>query len=124
MVSFDVIRPSKVPCDSASGTPGSGVVLGTAPMNCVRQAWRTQFMGAVPNTTPLPGVPLALSQGTFDGLITSNETIVSGQFWESGVRHGLEDHQFMAIYVPMISLDFWRKLTAEHQAMMTGLWGA
>jgi C4-dicarboxylate-binding protein DctP len=88
------------------------------------QAWRTQFMGAVPNTTPLPGVPLGLSQGTFDGLITSNETIVSGQFWESGVRHGLEDHQFMAIYVPMVSLDFWRKLTAENQAMMTGLWSA
>src|SRR4029077_15731765 len=50
------------------------------------QAWRTQFVGAVPNTTPLPNVPLALSQGTFDGLITSNETIASGQFWESGIR--------------------------------------
>jgi DNA-binding MarR family transcriptional regulator len=25
------------------------------------QAWRTQFMGAIPNTTPLPNVPLALS---------------------------------------------------------------
>src|SRR5229473_2717498 len=27
------------------------------------QAWRTQFMGAIPNTTPLPNVPLGLSQG-------------------------------------------------------------
>jgi TRAP-type C4-dicarboxylate transport system substrate-binding protein len=30
----------------------------------------------------------------------------------------------MAIYVPMVSLDFWRKLTPEHQAMMTDVWGA
>jgi TRAP-type C4-dicarboxylate transport system substrate-binding protein len=28
------------------------------------QAWRTQFMGAIPNTTPLQNVPLGLSQGT------------------------------------------------------------
>ena len=41
------------------------------------QAWRTQFMGAIPNTTPLPNVALALSQGTFDGLITTNETVAS-----------------------------------------------
>jgi C4-dicarboxylate-binding protein DctP len=88
------------------------------------QAWRTQFVGAVPNTTPLPNVPLALSQGTFDGLITSNETIASGQFWESGIRYGLEDHQFMAIYVPIVSLDVWRKLTPDEQAMMTDLWSS
>jgi TRAP-type C4-dicarboxylate transport system substrate-binding protein len=62
------------------------------------QAWRTQFMGAIPNTTPLPNVPLALSQGTFDGLITSHETVASGQFWEAGIRHALEDHQFLGEY--------------------------
>ncbi|HTE99734.1 MAG TPA: TRAP transporter substrate-binding protein DctP, partial [Bradyrhizobium sp.] len=49
------------------------------------QAWRTQFMGAIPNTTPLPNVALGLSQGTFDGLITSFETVASGQYWESGI---------------------------------------
>jgi TRAP-type C4-dicarboxylate transport system substrate-binding protein len=43
-------------------------------------------MGAIPNTTPLPNVPLGLSQGAFDGLITSHETVASGQFWESGIR--------------------------------------
>jgi C4-dicarboxylate-binding protein DctP len=86
------------------------------------QAWRTQFMGAIPNTTPLPAVPLALSQGTFDGLITSFETVVSGQFWESGVRHALEDHQFVGEYIPMISVAFWQKLPAELQQAVTELW--
>ena len=86
------------------------------------QAWRTRFMGAVPNTTPLPNVALGLSQGTFDGLITSTETIASAQFWESGVRHSLEDRQFTGEYIPIVSLDFWQKLPADLQRIFTEIW--
>jgi C4-dicarboxylate-binding protein DctP len=86
------------------------------------QAWRTRFMGAVPNTTPLPNVALGLSQGTFDGLITTNETIASAQFWESGVRHALEDRQFTGVYVPIVSLAFWQKLPPELQQAFTDIW--
>jgi C4-dicarboxylate-binding protein DctP len=86
------------------------------------QAWRTQFMGAIPNTTPLPNVALALSQGTFDGLITSHETVASGQFWESGIRHALEDHQFIGEYIPVVSLAFWQKLPDDLQRVFTALW--
>src|SRR5882757_3170921 len=86
------------------------------------QAWRTQFMGAIPNTTPLPNVALGLSQGTFDGLITSFETVASGQFWESGIRHAFEDHQFIGEYIPVVSLAFWQKLPADLQQAFTDLW--
>jgi TRAP-type transport system periplasmic protein len=86
------------------------------------QAWRTQFMGAIPNTTPLPNVPLALSQGTFDGLITSHETVASGQFWESGIRHALEDHQFVGEYIPIVSLAFWQKLPPDLRETFTEHW--
>ncbi len=86
------------------------------------QAWRTRFMGAVPNTTPLPNVALGLSQGTFDGLITTNETIASAQFWESGVRHALEDRQFTGEYIPIVSLSFWHKLPPELQQAFTDVW--
>jgi C4-dicarboxylate-binding protein DctP len=86
------------------------------------QAWRTRFMGGIPNTTPLPNVALGLSQGTFDGLITSNETIASAQFWESGVRHSLEDRQFTGEYVPIVSLAFWQKLPADLQRVFTDVW--
>jgi len=86
------------------------------------QGWRTQFMGAVPNTTPLPNVALALSQGTFDGLITTNETIASAQFWESGIRHALEDHQFIGEYIPIISLAFWQRLSPALQEIFTEVW--
>jgi C4-dicarboxylate-binding protein DctP len=87
------------------------------------QAWRTQLMGAIPNTTPLPNVALGLSQGTFDGLITTNETIASGQFWESGIRHSLEDHQFLGEYIPIVSLAVWRKLSPDLQQVFTDVWG-
>ena len=87
------------------------------------QAWRTQFMGAVPNTTPLPNVALALSQGTFDGLITTNETIASAHYWEAGIRHALEDHQFIGEYIPIVSLAFWKKLSPDLQALLTALEG-
>jgi C4-dicarboxylate-binding protein DctP len=86
------------------------------------QAWRTQFMGAISNTTPLPNVPLGLSQGTFDGLITTYETVASIQLWESGIRHALEDHQFIGEYVPIISLAFWQKLPPDFRQLFTDLW--
>jgi TRAP-type C4-dicarboxylate transport system substrate-binding protein len=86
------------------------------------QAWRTQFMGAISNTTPLPNVPLGLSQGTFDGLITTFETVASIQLWESGIRHVLEDHQFIGEYIPIISLAFWQKLTPDLRQLFSDLW--
>jgi C4-dicarboxylate-binding protein DctP len=86
------------------------------------QAWRTQFMGAISNTTPLPNVPLGLSQGTFDGLITTYETVARIQLWESGIHHALEDHQFIGEYIPIISLAFWQKLTPDLRQLFTDLW--
>ena len=86
------------------------------------QAWRARFLGAIPNTTAWPNVPLALSQGTFDGLVSSNESLVSAKLWDSGVKFALEDHQFTAEYVPLVSQAFWDKLTPDQQKMMTDLW--
>jgi len=67
-------------------------------------------------------VSLGLSQGTFDGLITSHETVASGQFWESGIRHGLEDHQFIGVYIPLLSRAFWQKLPADLRQIFTDQW--
>ena len=86
------------------------------------QSWRTRFFGGLPNVTAWPDVPLALSQGTFDGLITTNESLVSVQLWEAGVRYGLQDHNFFGAYVPMISKAFWDRLPPDLQTLMTSLW--
>ena len=86
------------------------------------QAWRARFLGAIPNTTAWPNVPLALSQGTFDGLVSSNESLVSAKLWDSGVKYALEDHQFTAEYIPLMSQVFWDKLSPDLQKMMTDIW--
>jgi TRAP-type C4-dicarboxylate transport system substrate-binding protein len=67
-------------------------------------------------------VPLALSQATFDGLITTHETVASGQFWESGIRHALEDHQFIGEYIPIVSRALWEKLSSDLRQVFTDLW--
>jgi C4-dicarboxylate-binding protein DctP len=72
--------------------------------------------------TAWPDVPLALSQGTFDGLITTNESIASVKLWEAGVRFGLQDHSSFAAYIPMLSHTFWTALPVELQTVMTDLW--
>ncbi|HTZ79326.1 MAG TPA: TRAP transporter substrate-binding protein DctP [Stellaceae bacterium] len=86
------------------------------------QAWRARFLGAIPNTTAWPNVPLSLSQGTFDGLVSSNESLVSAKLWDSGVKYALEDHQFIAEYIPLVSQAFWEKLGPDLQKLMTDTW--
>jgi TRAP-type C4-dicarboxylate transport system substrate-binding protein len=86
------------------------------------QAWRARFLGAIPNTTAWPNVPLALSQGTFDGLVSSNESLVSAKLWDAGVKFALEDHQFTAEYIPLLSQAFWTKLSPDLQKLMTDIW--
>jgi C4-dicarboxylate-binding protein DctP len=86
------------------------------------QAWRAQFFGAIPNMTAWPDVPIALSQGTFDALQTTNESIASAKLWDAGVRYALEDHQSASEYVPMISDLFLQKLSPDLRTLLTSLW--
>ena len=86
------------------------------------QAWRARFFGAIPNTTAWPNVPLALSQGTFDGLVSTDESVASAQLWEAGVKYVLADHQFIGEYIPILANSFWSGLPADLQKLMTELW--
>ena len=83
---------------------------------------RIRFFGALPNVTPWPDVPLAMSQGTFDGLISSDESVNSARLVDSGLRYALHDDQAMVTYVPMLNQDFWGRLGPKLQDVMAGLW--
>ncbi|MCW3476807.1 TRAP transporter substrate-binding protein DctP [Limobrevibacterium gyesilva] len=85
-------------------------------------AWRTRFFDGNPNTTAWPDVPLALSQGTFDGLISTNESCFSSKLWEAGLKYSLQDHQNVNAYVPMISDSFYTSLPADLQKLVVDLW--
>ena len=85
-------------------------------------AWRINFFGGIPNTTAWPNVPLALSQGTFDGFVSTDESCFSAKLWEAGVKYSYADHQYAGMYIPFVSDAFWSKLTPELQATMTKIW--
>lgn len=86
------------------------------------QALRAKFFNAIPNTTAWPDVPLALSQGTFDALSSTNESVASAKLWDSGVKHAFEDHSYFAMYVPMVSTSFFNKLPPDLQKLVVDTW--
>jgi C4-dicarboxylate-binding protein DctP len=85
-------------------------------------SWRIKFAGGNANTTAWPNVPLALSQGTFDAFVSTDESCNSAKLWEAGVKYSYADHQFMGQYIPQASKAFWGKLSAAQRKMMTDLW--
>lgn len=85
-------------------------------------SWRIQFWGGIPNTTAWPNVPLALSQGTFDGFVSTDESCASAKLYDSGVKHSFADHQYVGEYIPMVSHTFWGKLSPDQQKLMVDLW--
>jgi len=74
--------------------------------------------------TAWPDVPLALSQGNFDGLISTHESLNSAKLWESGIRYGFESREYFGQYVPMVSETFWKKLTPAQQKLVVDTWAA
>jgi TRAP-type C4-dicarboxylate transport system substrate-binding protein len=87
-------------------------------------SWRINFFGGIPNVTAWPNVPLALSQGTFDGFVSTNESCASAKLWEAGVKYSYQDHQYVGQYMPMINGAFWAKLPADVQKTMLSLWAS
>jgi C4-dicarboxylate-binding protein DctP len=88
----------------------------------VLNSWRIRFFGGIPNVTAWPDVPLAMSQGTFDGLISTNESVNSSKLYDSGLRHSMQDNMGMGLYVPMMNKTFWAKLDPKLQQTILALW--
>lgn len=86
------------------------------------QAIRAKFFNAQPNMTAWPDVPLALSQGTFDGLSSTDESLASAKLWDSGVKYGFADHEFLGFYIPMVSDSFYKSLPPDLQALVVSVW--
>ena len=86
------------------------------------QMLRVKFFDGLPNFTAWPDVPLALSQGNFDALLTTCESAVSAKLWDSGVKFLLLDQQFFAQYVPMVARGFYDKLKPEQQKLLVDTW--
>jgi len=111
---------TKVPLRSAADIKG----LKIRSPGGVGISWRITFFGGIPNTTAWPNVPLALSQGTFDGFVSTNESCTTAKLWEAGVKYSYQDHQYVGQYMPMISDIFWSKVPDATKKIMTDIWMA
>lgn len=83
---------------------------------------RVKQFGGVSNMTAWPDVPLALSQGNFDALVSTSESLASVKLWDSGVKYAFEDNQFFGQYIPLVSQAFWNKLKPEQRKLMQDVW--
>jgi C4-dicarboxylate-binding protein DctP len=88
----------------------------------VLNSWRIRYFGAIPNVTAWPDVPLAMSQGTFDGLISTNESTNSSKLYDSGMKYSLQDKQGMGLYVPIMNQQFFTKLGPKLQETVQKIW--
>src|SRR5580692_10985011 len=88
----------------------------------VLNSFRIRFFGGIANVTAWPDVPLAMSQGTFDGLISTNESTRSSKLYDSGMRYSLQDRQGMGLYVPLVNQAFWTKIGPKMQEAMLKIW--
>lgn len=83
---------------------------------------RYQALGAEGVTIPFPDVPLALSQGTVDALLTTNETLRSAKLYEAGVGSVFVDQVSVLYYIPLVNKAFWDGLSPELQEAFRTTW--
>jgi TRAP-type C4-dicarboxylate transport system substrate-binding protein len=86
------------------------------------QFLHVKYYGASPDLTAWPDVPLALSQGMFDGLVASSESMASAKLWETGVRYVFVTNESMGEYIPMVTRRFWDKLPPDLQKLVLDVW--
>ena len=85
-------------------------------------AKRISALGAVPLLVPWPDVPLAMSQGVMDGLLTTFESSVSSKLMDSGLKFSFEDKNLFGQYVPMMRANFFNKQPKEVQQAILESW--
>lgn len=85
-------------------------------------AARIDKLGGIGILVPWPDVPLAMSQGVMDGLLTTFESAASSKLMDSGMKHAFEDQNQFNQYVPMIRESFWRKQPAEVKQAILDAW--
>jgi len=85
-------------------------------------AERFKALGASPVFIAWPDVPMALAQGTVDGLASTAKSVESAKLHEAGVKYGIFTRNFQGYYIPMVSLKFWNSLPADLQKIFMDTW--
>ena len=85
-------------------------------------AERIRAYGGSPMMVSWADVPIALVQGTVDGLITTFKSAEGAKLDEAGLKCSIRDKEFLCHYLPMVSQKFWNKLPKDLQKIMIDAW--
>lgn len=85
-------------------------------------AQRINTLGGTALLVPWPDVPLAMSQGVMDGLVTTYESSFSSKLMDSGMKFAFEDYNQFNQYVPMMRANFFNKQPKEVQQAILEAW--
>ena len=66
-----------------------------------------------------PDVPMALVQGTVDGICSTTKSVEGAKLYEAGIKYGVSCRNFNGYYVPMVNLKFWNSLPPDLQKTFT-----
>jgi len=85
-------------------------------------AERFKALGASPVFIAWPDVPMALAQGTVDGLASTTKSVESAKLHESGMKYGVSTRNFNGYYIPLVSEKFWKSLSPDLQKIFQETW--
>ena len=85
-------------------------------------AERFKAFGASPVFIAWPDVPMALAQGTVDGLASTTKSVESAKLHESGLKYGISTKNFQGYYIPLVSEKFWKSLSPDLQKAFQDTW--
>ncbi len=69
-----------------------------------------------------PDVPMALVQGTVDGICSTAKSVESAKLYEAGIKYAVLCRNFNGYYVPLVNLKFWNSLPPDLQKIFTDVW--
>jgi len=83
---------------------------------------RLNALGASAVFIAWPDVPMALVQGTIDGLCSTAKSVEGAKLYEAGMKYGCLTRNFSGYYVPLVNLKFWNTLPPDLQKIFLGVW--
>jgi len=83
---------------------------------------RFKALGATGVVIAWPDVPMALAQGTIDGVATTTKSVESAKLHETGLKYALECRHFVSYYYPLVNLKFWNNLPPDLQKIFLDVW--
>jgi TRAP-type C4-dicarboxylate transport system substrate-binding protein len=83
---------------------------------------RVRALGGTPVSIALLDLPSYLERALVDGLLTTYETINSGELDRRGIKSVLEDAQYYPFYVPVVSAVFWSRIDEQQRSILRSAW--